>query len=56
MRTNSGHTLEVVRRTIVRGVKGHLRKVDRCLKEGKPFHRTASSSAKSRKMKKLTQK
>ena len=51
---NSGHTIEVVRRIMIGGVKGHLRKVERCKKEGKPFHRTAAASAKSRKTKILT--
>ena len=36
--TNSGHTLEVVRRSMLSGIKGHLRKVARCKKEEKPFH------------------
>ena len=54
--TNSGHLLEVVRRTMVSGIKGHLRKADRCRKEGKPFHRTAAASAKTRKIKKFMQK
>ena len=53
---NSSHTVEVVRRVIVSGIKGHLRKVERCQREGKPFHRTAAASAKTRKSKKLTQK
>ena len=54
--TNSGHILTVVRRTICSGLKGHLRKADRCLKEGKPFHRCAASSAGARRAKKLTAK
>ena len=54
--TNSGHTLEVVRRSMISGLRGHLRKVERCKQEGKPFHRTAAASARSRKTKKLMQK
>ena len=53
---NSGHDLEVVRKSLMNGIKGHERKVHRCIKEGKDFHRCASASAKSRKSKKLTQK
>ena len=53
--TNSGHTLEVVRRSMLSGIKGHLRKAARCKTE-KPFHRTAAASARSRKVKKLMQK
>ena len=53
---NSGHSLAVRRRIIASGVSGHLRKVARCEKEGKPFHRTAASSARTRKIKKLTGK
>ena len=41
---------------MVSGVTGHWRKVTRCEKEGKPFHRTAASSARTRKIKKLTGK
>ena len=47
--TNSGHTLEVVRRSMISGLRGHLRKVERCKQEGKPFHRTAAAIARSRK-------
>ena len=43
--TNSGRCLAVVRRIMVSGLKGHIRKVARCVKEGKPFHRTAAASA-----------
>ena len=50
--TKSGHNLAVCRRIMVSGVTGHLRKVTRCEKEGKSFHRTAASSARTRKMKK----
>ena len=53
---NSGHCLAVVRRTMVSGITGHIRKVTRCMEEGKPFHRTAASSARSGKLKKLTAK
>ena len=53
---NSDHSMEVVRRTRVNGIKGHLGKVKRCKAEGKPFHRCAAGSAKSRKSKKLMQK
>ena len=56
MMVSSGHGVEVVRQTLMSGMKGHIRKVARCEKEGKPFHRCAASSAKSRKSKKLTQK
>ena len=54
--TNSGHSLEVIRRSMISGVKGHIRKAARCEKEGKPFHRTAAASAGSRKTRKLTAK
>ena len=50
--SNSGHVEDIVRRSMVSGMKGHLRKVERCKKEGKHFHRTAASSAKTRKTKK----
>ena len=53
---NSDHSLEVVRRSMVSGLKGYLRKVARCEKEGKPFHRTAAASSRTRKLKKLTAK
>ena len=53
---SSGHMVDVVRRAMVSGIKGHLRKAERCRKEWKPFHRTAAASAKSRKTKKLTAK
>ena len=56
MMVSSGHGVEVVRQTLMSGMKGHLRKAARCEKEGKPFHRCAAGSAKSRKSKKLTQK
>ena len=56
MMVTSGHGMEVVRQSLVSGMKGHVRKVARCIKEGKPFHRCASASAQSRKSKKLTQK
>ena len=46
----------MIRRSLVNGLKGHIRKAERCRKEGKPFHRTAASSAKDRRTKKLTQK
>ena len=52
---NSGHTMEVVKKTLANGMKGHIRKVQRCKAEGKPFHRCEGSSARSRKQKKLTQ-
>ena len=55
-RVNSSHRVESVVRVMVSGIKGHLRKVERCQREGKPFHRTAAASAKTRKSKKLTQK
>ena len=54
--TNSGHGLDVIRRTISNGLKGHLRKVERCRLEKKPFHRSCALSAKDRRTKKLTQK
>ena len=54
--TNSGHCLDVIRRSLANGLKGHLRKVKRCIQEGKQFHRTAASSSKERRTKKLTQK
>ena len=53
---NSEHLLEAVRKTLVNGIKGHLRKVKRCEDEGKPFHRCAANSARTRKQKNLTQK
>ena len=53
---NSGHGIGEVRKTLVNGIKGHERKVERCKKEGKEFHRCAAGSAKSRKKKKLTMK
>ena len=53
---NSDHSLEVIRRSMISGLRGHLRKVSRCEQEGKPFHRTAAASSKSRKLKKLTAK
>ena len=53
---NSGHVIEVVQRALMNGMKGHLRKVERCFRDGKEFHRCAASSAQSRKSKKLTQK
>ena len=56
MMVTSGHGMEVVRQSLVSGMKGHVRKVARCITEGKPFHRCASASAQSRKSKKLTQK
>ena len=28
--TNSGHVEDVVRRSMVSGIKGHIRKVERC--------------------------
>ena len=54
--SNSGHCLAVIRKCLSSGLKGHIRKVDRCSREGKPFHRTAAASARTRKMKKLTAK
>ena len=53
---NSGHSLPVIRKSLASGLKGHIRKVDRCVREGKPFHRTAAASARSRKIKILTAK
>ena len=35
-RVNSSHRVESVVRVMVSGIKGHLRKVERCQREGKP--------------------
>ena len=56
MMGSSAHGVDVVRKSLINGMKGHDRKVERCIKEGKDFHRCAASSAQSRKSKKLTQK
>ena len=56
MMVNSGHEMSVVRKVVVNGMKCHTRKEERCNLEGKPFHRSAADSAKSRKKKKLTAK
>ena len=53
---NSGHCLDVIRKSISNGVKGHLRKKERCRLEGKPFHRSSASSARERRTKRLLQK
>ena len=56
MMVSSGHGIDTVRKTLMNGIKGHVRKVARCKTEGKQFHRCAATSAKSRKSKKLLQK
>ena len=53
---NSGHNIDVIRRSLVNGMKGHVRKVERCAKNGQEFHRSANNSAKSRKSKKIDKK
>ena len=53
---NSGHCLDVIRKSISNGLKGHLRKKERCRLEGKPFHRSSASSSRERRTKKLLQK
>ena len=42
---NSGHVIEVVQRALMNGIKGHLRKVERCFRDGKEFYRCAASRA-----------
>ena len=34
---NNGHDLEVVRMSLINGIKGHERKVQRCIRAGKDF-------------------
>ena len=53
---NSGHTLKSIRSILINGIRGHLRKVERCRKSGSPFHRSAAQSAPLRRTKKLLAK
>ena len=50
---NSGHQLKTARDIITNGLKGYIRKVNKCKDMGVPLHRSALQSAQSRRTKKL---